>query len=154
MRKPGVAIAALAVFGATALAAEELPPSARSLSPAERPACAEEIRVLQNRRKILIFNEDLHVFTHHGLEFPVRCNVLGGDRGNALEEKFQSAVEDQQQNFLFGGDMMIQTRLLNVYRRCNVRHGCAMKPFLAEDLGCSIKNIVSGHMAPSLPNGR
>lgn len=52
LRKPGVAIAALAVIGATALAAEELPPSARSLSPAEREACADEIRVLQNRRRV------------------------------------------------------------------------------------------------------
>lgn len=52
MRTPGVAIAALAVLGATALAADELPPSARSLSTAERQACAEEIRVLQNRRRL------------------------------------------------------------------------------------------------------
>jgi hypothetical protein len=52
LKTPGVAIAALAVLGAPALAAEELPPSAGSLSAAERRACADEIRVLQNRRKL------------------------------------------------------------------------------------------------------
>ncbi len=52
MRTSGVAIATLAMLGATALAADELPPSARSLAPPEREACADEIRVLQNRRRL------------------------------------------------------------------------------------------------------
>jgi len=52
VRTPGVAVAALAMLGATALAADELPPSARSLTPPEREACAGEIRVLQNRRRL------------------------------------------------------------------------------------------------------
>jgi len=52
VRTPGVAIAALAMLGATALAADDLPPSARSLAPPEREACAGEIRVLQNRRRL------------------------------------------------------------------------------------------------------
>lgn len=52
MRTSGVAIAALAMLGAAALAAEELPPSARPLSDPEREACADEVKVLQNRRRL------------------------------------------------------------------------------------------------------
>ena len=98
----------------------------------------------QNRGEVNVLDEDEQIFTHHQAQFSVCGNVLSCDGGNAVEQELQGAFKNLKQNLLFGGDVMIQTRLLQIDCHGNIRHGCAMIAFLAKDLGGGFKDVFSG----------
>src|SRR5688572_8591169 len=99
----------------------------------------------QDGGEICIVCKGFEIAAYHFAQFFIRWHGLAGDLPDIFCEHIEGSVEQGQQDLLLGGDMMIQTGLLQADGPGDLGHGSSMEPLLPENLCGCVENIVSGH---------
>ncbi len=76
------------------------------------PALEGTVFKKQDRGNIRVRGKDLQVRTDHLLQFFIWGQVLAGDGGNTFKKEFKRAIEQGEQDFLLGGNVVVQAGFL------------------------------------------